>query len=147
MKKLTFTLIACWTLIRLNAAEVEWMTDFNRAQAKAKSENKIVLMDFTGSDWCSWCMKFDKEVLSTDKFKEYASKNLVLVLVDFPNRKPQSDDLKKANEVLGKKYSVDGYPTFVVLNKDGKEIGRQLGYAEGGPEAFIEKLDKFKKHS
>lgn len=147
MKKLTFALIACWTLLRVNAAEPEWLTDLPKALAKAKAENKMVLMDFTGSDWCSWCIKFDKEVLSTDKFKEYADKNLVLVVVDFPNKKPQSDDLKQANEALGKKYKVDGYPTFVVLSKDGKEIGRQEGYEAGGPEAFIGKLNGFKKSS
>ncbi len=147
MKKLTFALIACWTLLRVNAAESEWLTDLAKAQAKAKAENKMVLMDFTGSDWCGWCIKFDKEVLSTDKFKEYADKNLVLVVVDFPAKKPISDAQKQANEGLGKKYGVDGYPTFVVLSKDGKEIGRQEGYAEGGPEAFIEKLNGFKKKS
>jgi protein disulfide-isomerase len=147
MKKLTFALIACWALLRVNAAEPEWLTDLSKAQAKAKAENKMVLMDFTGSDWCGWCIKFDKEVLSTDKFKEYADKNLVLVVVDFPNKKPQSDELKQANAALGKKYGVDGYPTFVVLSKDGKEIGRQVGYSEGGPEAFIDKLNGFKKSS
>jgi thioredoxin-related protein len=104
-------------------------------------------MDFTGSDWCGWCIKFKKEVLDTQEFKDYAAKNVVLVEVDFPNKKAQSDDLKKANAALGKQYKVDGYPTLVVLDKDGKEIGRQVGYAEGGPKAFIEKLEKFKKGS
>ena len=109
-----------------------------------RSENKIVLMDFTGSDWCGWCIKFNKEVLSTPEFAAYAAKNLVLVEVDFPHKKEQSAELKKANKALGTEFGVDGYPTFVVLNKAGKEVGRQVGYAEGGPKAFIAKLDGFK---
>jgi len=147
MKKAIMALVAGLAVASASAAELAWMTDVPKAQAQAKADKKLVMLDFTGSDWCGWCIKFDKEVLSTDKFKEYADKNLVLVVVDFPNKKPQSDELKRANEALGKKYGVDGYPTFVVLSKDGKEIGRQVGYSEGGPEAFIEKLNGFKKSS
>ena len=127
------------------AAELTWQTDLSKALAQAKSDNKMVLMDFTGSDWCGWCIKFDKETLSTEKFAEYAKTHLELVLVDFPNKKPQSDELKAANKAMGEKYKVDGYPTFIVLNADGNEIGRQEGYAPGGPEAFIAKLEKFSK--
>jgi protein disulfide-isomerase len=116
-----------------------------KALAQAKADKKMVLMDFTGSDWCGWCMKFDKETLSKDEFAEYAKSHLELVVVDFPNKKPQSDALKAANRALGDKYGVDGYPTFVVLNADGKEIGRQVGYSPGGPEAFIAKLEGFSK--
>lgn len=145
MKKIAIMLLACCALLKVTAAEQNWMTDLPKAQAKAKAENKMVLMDFTGSDWCGWCIKFKKEALDTQEFADYAAKNLVLVEVDFPRNKPQSADLKKANEALGKKYGVDGYPTFVVLSKDGKEIGRQVGYSPGGAKAFIAKLDEFKK--
>lgn len=138
-------LLTCWALWNAGAAEPEWLTDLPKAQAKAKAENKMVLMDFTGSAWCGWCIKFDKEVLSTPEFKDYAATNLLLVALDFPRKKPQQADLKKANEALSQKYAVDGFPTFVVLNKDGKEIGRQVGYALGGPKAFIARLEKFKK--
>ena len=67
------------------------------------------------------------------------------MVVDFPHKKPQSDELKAANKALGEKYNVDGYPTFIVLNADGKELGRQVGYAPGGPEAFIAQLQGFSK--
>jgi len=147
MKKITIGLLVCWALVSASAAEPEWLTDLPAAQAKARAENKMVLMDFTGSDWCGWCIKFKKEALDTPEFKDYAAKNLVLVEVDFPNKKPQSAELKKANAVLGKKYSVEGYPTFVALDKDGREIGRQVGYREGGPKAFISELEGFKKKS
>lgn len=132
----------CW---QVNAAETTWLTDLPKAQKQAKAENKIVLMDFTGSDWCGWCIKFRKEVLDTDEFKAYAAKNMVLVELDFPKKKAQSDDLKKANKALKAQYKINGFPSLVVLDKDGKEIGRQVGFAEGGPKAFIAKLEKFKK--
>ena len=129
--------------LQVQAADLTWGTDLPKALAQAKAEKKMVLMDFTGSDWCGWCIKFEKETLSTQKFADYAKTHLVLVVVDFPNKKPQSDALKAANKALGEKYVVEGYPTFVLLNADGKEIGRQVGYLRGGPEAFIAKLKKF----
>ncbi|HKI71819.1 MAG TPA: thioredoxin family protein [Verrucomicrobiae bacterium] len=147
MKKLAWLTLAALATLRLCAAESEWQSDLTKAQAKARAENKLVLMDFTGSDWCSWCKKFDAEVLSRPEFKEYAAKNLVLVEVDFPAKKQQSATLKKANDSLKGKFKVEAFPTFVVLNKDGKEVGRQEGYEEGGPKAFISKLEGFKKKS
>lgn len=144
MKKIALMLLACCAALQLRAVETVWTTDVPQALAQAKKDNKMVLLDFTGSDWCSWCMKFKKEALDTTEFNEYAGKNLVLVEVDFPNKKPQSDTLKSANKALGEKYKVNGYPTFVVLNKDGKELGRQEGYQPGGPKAFITELDGFK---
>jgi protein disulfide-isomerase len=145
MKKILMTVLAATVFWQVNAAESTWLTDLPKAEAQAKAENKIVLMDFTGSDWCGWCIKFKKEVLDTPEFQEYAAKNVVLVEVDFPNKKEQSADLKAANKALEKQYKVNGFPTLVVLDKDGKEIGRQVGYAKGGPKAFIEKLEGFKK--
>jgi protein disulfide-isomerase len=144
MKSTAIGLLAFCALLQAGAAELNWLTDLPKAQAKAKEENKKVLLDFTGSDWCGWCIKFNKDVLSTPEFAEYAAKNLVLMEVDFPRKKEQSAELKRANKALGSKYKVDGYPTFVVLSKDGKEIGRQEGYAKGGPKAFIAKLEEFK---
>jgi len=125
------------------AIKLAWQTDLPKALAAAHSENKMGLMDFTGSDWCSWCIKFDKEVLDTPEFEDYAAKNVELVQLDYPNKAVQSDDLKKANAALQAQYKVDGFPTLVVLDKDGKEIGRQVGYSEGGPKAFIAKLEGF----
>ena len=61
-----------------------WETDFAKASAKAKAEGKHILIDFSGSDWCGWCIKLDKEVFSKKAFKSYAKENLILVLADFP---------------------------------------------------------------
>jgi protein disulfide-isomerase len=126
-------------------SELPWAADLPTALGQAKAANKIVLLDFTGSDWCVWCMKFDDDVLSKPEFAAYARTNLELVLVDFPNAKNQSDALKKNNDELQTKFKVDGFPTYVALNADGKEIGRQVGYLSGGPQAFIAELEKFRK--
>jgi protein disulfide-isomerase len=146
MKKITLLLLMCCALFQVRAAEQAWLTDVPKAVAQAKAENKVVLLDFTGSDWCSWCIKFKKEALDAQDFKDYAAKNLVLVELDFPHKTPQSEALKQANQALAEKYNVSGFPTFVALNKDGKEIGRQVGYDTGGAAAFIAKLNGFKKN-
>ena len=145
MKKLLIALLAVAAFGRVNAAENIWLTDLPKAEAQARAENKIVLMDFTGSDWCGWCMKFKKEVLDTPEFQNYAAKNVVLVELDYPHKKVQDNDLKKANAALKTQYDIHGFPTLVVLDKEGKEIGRQIGYSKGGPQVFIAKLESFKK--
>jgi len=145
MKKILIAVLAATVLWQVNAAESTWLTDLPKAETQAKADNKIILLDFTGSDWCGWCIKFKKEVFDTPEFQEYAAKNVVLVELDYPNKKVQTADLKKANAELKKQYKITGFPTLIVLDKDGKEIGRQVGYSEGGPKAFIEKLEKFKK--
>ena len=145
MKKIIIAMLAATLLWAAKAAESTWLTDLPKAEAQAKSEGKIVLMDFTGSDWCGWCIKFKKEVLDTPEFQAYAAKNVVLVELDYPHKKVQSDDLKKANAALKGEYDIHGFPTLVVLDKNGKEIGRQVGYAEGGPKAFIAQLEGYKK--
>jgi thioredoxin-related protein len=124
-------------------SESSWGTELSAALNQARSENKLVLLDFTGSDWCGWCIKFDHDVLSTDKFTGYAKNKLVLVRLDFPRHTEQDPALKQANEQLSKRFAVDGFPTFVLLNSAGKELWRQVGYAQGGPNAFIAELDRF----
>ena len=86
----------------------------------------------------------NKEVFSTPAFADYAAKNLVLVEVDFPRKKAQSAELKKANEELMQKYKIEGYPTIIVLNGEGKKVG-ELGYEAGGPKPFIAQFGKLKK--
>ena len=145
MKKIMFGLFTAWAVSQALASEGAWITDLPKALEQAKADKKVVLLDFTGSDWCGWCKRLDKEVFSTTEFKQYATKNLVLVEVDFPNQKKLSPELKKANDKLKNKYKVDGFPTLVALNGEGREIGRQEGYLEGGSKAFIAKLESFKK--
>ncbi len=143
MKKIAFALLASCAL-QAGAQDLPWLTDLPKAQAKAKEEKKLVLMDFTGSDWCPWCIKLTKEVFSQPEFADYAKKNLVLVEVDFPRKKQQSAELKKANQALEEKYKIKGYPTIVVLDSEGKKVG-ELNYEPGGAKPFIAELEKLKK--
>ena len=80
------------------AAKAGWLTSYEKAQREAEAGNKLLLMDFTGSDWCGWCIMLDKEVFSKPEFKEYASKNLVLLELDFPRRKKMSPEITAQNE-------------------------------------------------
>ena len=146
MKKILVSLCAGLALMKAGAEELQWLTDVPKAVEKAKAENKLVMLDFTGSDWCGWCIKLHKEVFSQSEFADYAKKNLVLVEVDFPRRKEQSAELKKANQALQEKYKIEGYPTLILLNKDGKQVG-QLRYMPGGPKPFVTELDKVKKQA
>ncbi len=125
----------------LQAADGNWQTDPEKALAGAKGTKKLVLMDFTGSDWCGWCIKLNKEVFSQPEFQAFAKDNLVLVELDFPRGKPQSAEDKSRNEALARKFGVQGFPTVVVLNSEGKQVG-QLGYMKGGPQAFIDALKR-----
>ncbi|WLT31830.1 thioredoxin family protein [Geothrix sp. PMB-07] len=126
------------------AHAAEWGTDVPKAIAKAKAENKLVVLDFTGSDWCGWCIKLKKEVFDTPEFEAYAAKNLVLVEVDFPRKKEMSAQQKATNQQLAAKYGIKGYPTIFVLEGSGMPVGK-LGYMEGGPKPFIAELAKLKK--
>lgn len=124
MKKLLLTLATAFALaFSASAADLIWLTDLPKAQAQAKAEGKLVLMDFTGSDFCSSCMRLHKEVFATKEFAEYAKKRLVLMELDFPLKKKQPDALKEANAALAKQFKVDGYPTLIVLASDGKKLG------------------------
>ena len=126
-------------------AQSDWLHDYNKAQEEAKANHKLLLLNFTGSDWCGWCIKFDKEILSQSQFKNYAHDKLVLVELDFPRRKTQPVEEKKQNVHLAQEYQVVGFPTIVVLNSNGQKVWQFDGYFPGGPEAFIAQLEKLPK--
>jgi thioredoxin-related protein len=133
------------TLIGITAsAESNWVTDYKKAQEAAKAGKKLMVLEVRGSDWCGWCMKLDKEVFSTPEFQNYASRNLILVKLDFPRRRPQTEALKKQNEQLAQKYGIQGFPTIIVLNGEGEKVG-ELGYMNGGPSPFLAKLETLPK--
>jgi thioredoxin-related protein len=131
-------------------ADSGWITDYNKAQEEAKASHKLVLLNFTGSDWCGYCFQLDKAILSQPQFKDYASKNLVLVEVDFPRFngprwKAQSIELKKQNKELADKFDIEGFPTLVVLSPNGTTVWRYDGFYTGGIAAFLAELDKVHK--
>lgn len=121
---------------------LEWITDLNTAMARAQKEQKAVLLDFTGSDWCPWCQKLKSEAFDRFEFAGYAAANLIMVEVDFPQRKKLSTDQLNANYALASKYGVKGYPTIILLNSEGQLLG-QCGYVQGGPTAFVARIERF----
>ncbi len=125
-------------------AEPGWLTDYQQAQQLAKANHKLLLLDFTGSDWCGWCIRLRREVFSKPEFQQYANKNLVLMEVDFPRQKQQTETVRLQNEKLARQYGIQGFPTILVLNDAGQIVGA-LGYVQGGPNAFVAELEKLRK--
>ena len=140
-----FTAAVSLVFAPLTRAESNWLHDWNKAQEEAKANHKLLFLNFTGSDWCGWCIKFGKDVLSQPQFKNFAHENLVLVELDFPRRKSQPTEEKKQNVQLAQQYEVLGFPTIVVLNSSGQKVWQFDGYFPDGPEAFIAQLQKLPK--
>lgn len=121
-----------------------WHTDLNKAIELSNKEHKPMMLFFTGSDWCGWCVKLQKEVFTQSEFKKWAQDNVILVEVDFPKMTAQTEELKTQNRMLQQQFAVRGYPTcwFTTADKlqDGKvnysQIGQQ-GYLAGGPVIWI----------
>lgn len=120
----------------------QWTTDYMAATAQAVAEKKRTFLFFTGSDWCPWCKRIEREILGTKEFISYAKENLILVKVDFPRETPQSPQLMAVNARLAEHYRVSGYPTVIVLDSEGRVLGR-LSYVEGGPKPFLKELKRF----
>jgi len=125
----------------------DWMTSLPQALTKAKAEHKLVLMDFTGSDWCAPCRELHDRVFETANFKNYADSNLVLVVVDFPEHKAQSAEERQTNEALKKQFDVPGYPTIILLDGDDKVLTKQTGIDADHSSQFIAWLEKAAKKS
>jgi protein disulfide-isomerase len=140
MKKLLLGLVASLAFLNATAAEVQWLTDFSKAQEKAKAENKVILMDFTGSDWCPPCIALKKNVFSTKEFAQFAEQNLVLLELDFPRRAKLSATQKEHNDKLLKKFNVNAYPTIILVDGQGKELKRNEGYDGSDAKKYIAQL-------
>jgi thioredoxin-related protein len=132
---LSALLALCGMLVTSRAAQ-QWETNYQAALEQAARENKLLLLDFTGSDWCAWCIKLKKDTFSKPEFQKLAEEKLVLVELDFPRSKAQSDEVKKQNLELAEKFGIEGFPTLVLLDPQGKEVARNVGYLAGGPEGF-----------
>lgn len=117
----------------------KWETDLDVAKKRAKDEKKEILVDFTGSDWCGWCIRLKKEVFDQPEFQEYAKKHLIMVELDFPRKKKLPAKEAAQNEKLSQEFKVDGFPTVLLLDEKGKEVGR-TGYQKGGPASYVEHL-------
>jgi protein disulfide-isomerase len=124
-----------------------WHADMNKAVALSNKIKKPMLLFFTGSDWCGWCIRLQKEVLKTPEFEDWAKKNVVLVELDYPRRTPQTPEIQKQNAELQQGFQIQGFPTIYFVNaemKDGKVNFTPLdktGYVAGGPPAWLAVAD------
>lgn len=123
----------------VEAYSANWLTDWSVVQAKAKEEGKPILMDFTGSNWCGWCIKLKKEVFSKPAFIDYANEHLILMTVDFPRGVKQEEFLINQNYKLLDQYGVNRFPRIILVDSEGSVLGI-TGYKRGGPEAYIAHL-------
>ncbi len=144
MKKVFITLLVVLGSLAVEAQELKWETDINKAIKVSNKTKKPMLLFFTGSDWCGWCIRLQKEVLKTPEFAKWAKANVVLVELDFPRKTPQSDAIKAQNNGLQQTFGIQGFPTvwFATANvKSGKPsftgIGN-TGYVAGGPAAWLD---------
>ena len=118
-----------------------WLVDYEKAKAQAAKEGKDILIDFTGSDWCGWCIRLKKEVFSQDEFKAEVHKNFVLLELDYPRNVPQTPEIKAQNAELKNRFGIRGYPTIMLVDAQGRPYAK-TGYQKGGPENYLKHLAK-----
>ncbi len=120
--------------------EPPWFHELKEAQAESSKTGKPILIDFTGSDWCIFCIKLRDEVFSTEQFRQWAAAKVVLLEIDFPRNFDMDPIRAIDNEELANKYNVNAFPTLMLVQSDGSVLG-QLGYAEGGPKVWLAQAD------
>lgn len=147
MNKTFITLLLVLGSFAVQAQELKWETDINKAISVSNKSKKPMLLFFTGSDWCGWCIRLQKEVLLTPEFAKWAKDNVVLVELDFPRRTPQSEEIKNQNNGMQQAFGIQGFPTIYFATakiKEGKPsftgIG-STGYVAGGPTAWLAVAD------
>ena len=118
-----------------------WTADIIEAIEQAEREDKMLLLNFTGSDWCGWCHKLEGEVFGTQEFETWAEDNLVRVFLDFPRGIDLSDETRQQNAVLQQMLGVAGYPTVWLLGSDLTPL-LKTGYQDGGPASYIAHLER-----
>ena len=152
MKKLFTLFLLMFTLtIHSQTSTPNWYTDISLASEAAVTENKPMLILFTGSDWCSWCIRLQREVFNRESFTTWSKQNVILVEIDFPRYKEQPDSIVQQNKLLQEQFGIQGYPTvwFVSVNKIDDTIVTtplgQSGYIPGGPQSWIDNANSIIK--
>ena len=148
MKKIFLVFVLLFGLATVQSQELNWHTDVKEATSIGNKEHKPLLLFFTGSDWCGWCIRLQKEVLLTPEFAKWATENVILVELDYPRRTLQTAEIKKQNGELQQAFGIQGFPTIHFANgtdKEGKVNFEGLGntgYVAGGPAAWLEVANK-----
>lgn len=132
-------------LFAFTTPAINWLGDFNEAQKEAQKTHKLIVINFSGSDWCGPCIRTRKEILETKSFEDYASDHLVLVRADFPRQKKNQlpKDQVKRNEALADKYNPDGeFPLTLLVDENGKVIKKWEGFPGVSPEKFVAQISE-----
>lgn len=143
MKKIVLLFVFVLSGFAAQAQDIYWETNVEKAAQLSMKTNKPLLLFFTGSDWCGWCKRLQKEVLKTSEFAEWAQNNVILVELDFPHF-PQPEALVQQNKALLQMFQVQGYPTVWFTNvsmKEGKLSLDRLGstgWLAGGAPKWLE---------
>jgi len=145
MKNLTLSLLfISFFSLSFSQEKLVWHEDLKEAITISQKENKPLMLFFTGSDWCGWCIRLQKEVFFKPEFTKWAAENVVLVELDFPRKKAQSQELRAQNAQLQQQFQVRGYPTIWFVKADKNSSGQvnlsqlgRTGYVKGGPAAWI----------
>jgi thioredoxin-related protein len=130
-------------IIAMLTANTTWLGDFNQAKTQAAQQHKLILVNFSGSDWCGPCIRLRKEILESDAFETYAAGHLILVRADFPRQKKNqlSPEQVKLNEALADKYNADGkFPYTLLTDENGKVLKDWDGFPNESPEQFIAQI-------
>lgn len=125
-----------------------WLNNLNKAEQIAKTEHKLILLNFSGSDWCIPCMKLSADIFNSDVFTQYANNNLVLVNADFPrkNKDQLSKEQQQENDDLAAKYNPDGrFPFTILLDSNGNKLKVWDGYYSQGPANFVNEITAVKE--
>ena len=145
MPRRFFSVVAlCLSVLSVSAAE-GWLTDLDAGIKVAKAEKKAILVDFTGSDWCGWCIRLKKEVFDQKEFAA-VTKDFVLVELDYPQKKKQSAEEKAKNKAWAEKFAIEGFPTILLMDSNGEPFA-QTGYQEGGPVKYLAHLAELLKQN
>ncbi|HEU4788132.1 MAG TPA: thioredoxin family protein [Flavobacterium sp.] len=154
MKKVFLITLFLIGAVATQAQELKWYTDVKEAIKVSNKEKKPLMLFFTGSDWCGWCIRLQNEVLKTPEFSKWANESVILVELDYPRRTAQSDEIKKQNNELQQAFGIQGFPTVyfakATVNKEGKVNFEGLGntgYVAGGPTAWLAVADPFVKNA
>jgi protein disulfide-isomerase len=139
-KKIVVLFMLMIAALILNSS-ITWHDNIENALQKAKAENKLVFVFFTGSDWCSWCDKLTEEVFDHQEFQNYVNDNMVMVKLDFPRAEILSPEQKQYNNQKQMQYNIQGYPSVIILDALGS-VKVQTGYREGGPEKYVQFLEE-----
>ncbi|MCH1612958.1 MAG: thioredoxin family protein [Flavobacteriales bacterium] len=151
MKKLiVFAFVLLFQNLNSQQSTLNWHTDLNKAVNISINEKKPIMLFFTGSDWCGWCMRLKKEVFNFPEFETWTKENVVLVELDFPRRKAIDPKILNQNRELARIFGVSGYPTVWFVNPQKLDSNKlnflklgKLGYLAGGPSKWIATAENF----